>query len=163
MTRPGQKVSKRAAHKAAVAARKGPPIVKVCKNIGRRNALPFPPDFFAMARESEREGVLLSLIAKLPRTYRAETVDAEGNSIVVALKKSPRPTRGWDVLLPQGEGLHFATKREALKFIGLLTVEFERATQPENTEDELTEAARKAEMQPVSGLPTDAGGGPELP
>jgi hypothetical protein len=124
MARPAQRISKRAAHKAAVAARKDQPFVKLCKQ--RRNPLPFPSDFFAMAAESEREGVVLTRVSKKPVTFRAETTDDKGNPIVVALQKSPRPTRGWNVMLPQGEGLYFATRRKACKYIAdLQTVEIE--------------------------------------
>jgi hypothetical protein len=117
---PNKKISKRAAHKAAVEARKAQPFVKVCKNIGRRNALPFPPDFFAMASEEEREGVLLTRVSKKPPTFRAETTDDKGQLITVAIQKSPRPTRGWNVLLPKGERMYFATRRKALKWVSLL-------------------------------------------
>jgi hypothetical protein len=115
-----KKISKRAAHKAAVAARKTQPLTKVCKNIGRRNALPFPPDFFAMARENEREGVLLTKINRKPPTFKAETQDDEGNLIEVGLQKAAPPLRGWNVLLPKGERQYFRTRRVACKFIGLL-------------------------------------------
>lgn len=116
-----KKISKRAAHKAAVAARKDQPVVKLRKQ--RRNPPPFPSDFFAQSRESEREGVLLTQVSRKPPTYRAETVSDSGQPITVALQKSPRPTRGWNVLLPKGERMHFRTRRLACKFIGLLQAE----------------------------------------
>lgn len=116
MARPGQRVSKRAAHKAAVEARKDQPFVKLRKQ--RRNPLPFPSDFFAMARESEREGVLLTKVSTKPPTFRAETTDDQGNSIIVALQKAPKPMRGWTVMLPKGEGIFFKTRRAACKYIG---------------------------------------------
>lgn len=118
MARPGQQISKRAAHKAAVEARRDQPFVKLRKQ--RRNPLPFPTDFFAMARESEREGVLLTKVCRKPPTFKAETVDDEGNVVTVAIQKAPRLTRGWNVLLPKGERMYFATKRKACKFVGLL-------------------------------------------
>ena len=122
MSRPGQKIGKRAAHKAAVAARKDQPVVKLRKQ--RRNPLPFPSDFFAIARESEREGVLLTKVSRKPPTFRAETVDDKGNPIIVALQKAPKPMRGWTVMLPKGEGILFPTRRKACKYIGdLQTVE----------------------------------------
>ena len=126
-----QKISKRAAHKLAVAARKKAPIVKRRKQ--RRNALPFPSDFFTIARETEREGVLLTKVCKKPPTFRAESLDDQGNLITTALQKDPRPLRGYTVMLPGGIGHRFPTLRKACKFVGLL-----QAT--EATEDEATEA-----------------------
>ena len=117
---PPNRISKRAAHKAAVAARKDQPLVKLRKQ--RRNPLPFPSDFFAIARESEREGVLLTRVSRKPPTFRAETVDDNGNSIIVALQKAPRPMRGYTVLLPNGEGVVFPTRRKACKYIADLQV-----------------------------------------
>jgi len=116
MSRPGQQISKRAAHRAAVEARKDQPFVKLRKQ--RRNPLPFPKDFFAIAGENEREGVLLTKVSRKPPTFKAETTDDKGQPIVVALQKSPRPTRGWIVMLPKGEGLYFPTRRKACKYIG---------------------------------------------
>jgi len=122
MARPGQKISKRAAHRAAVEARKDQPFVKLRKQ--RRNPLPFPKDFFAMANEEEREGVLLTRVCKKPPTFRAETTDSKGQPIVVALQKAPRGSRGYTVMLPKGEGLYFPTRRKACKYIAdLETVE----------------------------------------
>ena len=135
MAKPGQRISKRAAHKAAVAARKDQPFVKLRKQ--RRKPLPFPSDFFAIARESEREGVLLTKVCRKPPTFRAETTDDQGNSIIVALQKTdPRMGRSWTVMLPQGEGFTFPTRRKALKYIAdLETVEVE-ATQIKEETDE---------------------------
>lgn len=120
MSRPGQVISKRAAHKAAVAARKDQPFVKVRKQ--RRNPLPFPSDFFAMARESEREGVLLTKVCKKPPTFKAESLDDAGNLVTVALQKLPRPMRGYTVMLPKGEGIVCQTLRKACKFVSTLQV-----------------------------------------
>jgi hypothetical protein len=75
-----------------------------------------------MACEEEREGVLLTKVSRKPPTFRAETTDDKGNSVIVALQKSPRPTRGWTVMLPNGEGLYFATRRKACKYIADLEV-----------------------------------------
>lgn len=118
----GPKLSKRAAHKALVESRKDQPFVKMCK-VGRRNALPFPKDFFTMARESEREGVLMTRVGKKPVTYRCETTDAKGNIITVGLQKLAPPLRGWSALLPKGVAFTFHTRRDALKFIGDLQTE----------------------------------------
>jgi hypothetical protein len=113
---PPKRISKRAAHKAAVEARRDQPFVKLRKQ--RRNPLPFPSDFFAVARESEREGVLLTKVCRKPPTFRAETVDDEGNQIVVALQKAPKGSRGYTVMLPKGEAVYFPTRRKACKYIG---------------------------------------------
>jgi hypothetical protein len=120
MARPAQRISKRAAHKAAVESRKDQPFVKLRKQ--RRNPMPFPSDFFAMAAESEREGVLLTLVCKKPRTFRAETTDDKGNSVIVALQKAAPPSRGYTVMLPDGNGVMFPTRRKALKYIADLEV-----------------------------------------
>ena len=123
---PPKRLSKRAAHRAAVEARRDQPVVKLRKQ--RRNPLPFPTDFFAIARESMREGVLLTKVSRKPPTFKAETLDEAGNRIVVALQKAPKPMRGWTVMLPKGEGLYFATRRKACKYIGdLQTTEVEAA------------------------------------
>lgn len=118
-----QKISKRAAHKALVEARKDLPFTKLRKlRKQRRKPLPFPTDFFAMAREQEREGVLMTRVSRKPSTFRCETTDDAGNTIEVALQAAPRGVRGWNVLLPKGGRQFFATRRKALKFIGLLQV-----------------------------------------
>ena len=108
-----QKISKRAAHKLAVASRKDLPFIKLRKK--SRKDQPFPSDFFAAAREQEREGVLLTRSSSKPPAFRAETTDDQGNPIVVMLRAAAKGLRGWDVLLPNGQGMFFATRRKACK------------------------------------------------
>lgn len=118
MARPGQKISKRAAHRAAVEARKTQPFVKRRKQ--RRNKLPFPLGFFAMAREQEREGVLMTQVQKKPARFFLEHEDANGVVINGALQALPKGRRGYTLMLPEG-GIHeFKTQRRALKFFSLL-------------------------------------------
>lgn len=131
------KLSKRAQHKADVEARKDLPFVKRRKQ--RRNKLPFPLGFFAMAREQEREGVLMTRVNKKPARFFLEHSDANGVVINGALQALPK---GYSLLLPDG-GIHeFKTQRKALKFFSRL---------------------QKLEEGELSALPTDAGAPPELP
>jgi hypothetical protein len=116
-----QKLSKRAQHKADVEARKDQPFVKRRKQ--RRNPLPFPEEFFALAGEHEREGVLLTRMSRRPPVFKCETLDDKGNNITVAMSKMTKPNRGWLVRMPAGEAHAFRTQRDALKFIGGLQVE----------------------------------------
>ncbi len=118
MARPGQRISKRAAHRAAVEARKDQPFVKRRKQ--RRNKLPFPFDFFAMARESEREGVLMTRVQRKPPRFYLEAYDGNGCTINGALQALPKGQRGYSLML-EGGGLHeFKTQRRALKFFSRL-------------------------------------------
>jgi len=118
MAQPGQKISKRARHRAAVEARKDQPVVKRRKQ--RRNPLPFPTGFFAMARENEREGVLMTRVQRQPARFFLEHFDASGVKIQGALQQLPKGTRGYDLML-EGGGVHsFKTQRRALKFFARL-------------------------------------------
>lgn len=123
MSRPGQRISKRAAHKAAVAARKakGDPIVKRAKQ--RRNPLPFPTEWFEGVKEMEREGVLMTRISRKPPVFKCETVDSNGKMVTTGLKKSAPPLRGYEVLLPKGEAIYCPTQRAALRIIASLETE----------------------------------------
>ena len=114
----GQKISKRAAHKAAVEARKTQPFVKRRK--ARKYKLSFPLDFFAMARESEREGVLMTRVQRKPARFFLESTDANGVVIQGALQALPKGRRGYTLML-EGGGIHeFKTQRRALKFFASL-------------------------------------------
>lgn len=132
MTRPGQRVSKRAAHKAAVAARKAANLPTVKRTKQRRNPTPFPTEWFEGVKETEREGVLVTRINRKPPTYKCETVDSNGLQVVTGLKKSAPPLRGYEVLLPKGESIYCKTKRAALRFIASLETEVHEPTPEED-------------------------------
>lgn len=115
MARPGQRVSKRAQHKLDVEARKDQPFVKRVK-VGRRKALPFPTEWFAMARELEREGVLLTRIGRKPPRYRMELPLDNGTVKAAMLIKAPKGNKGYHVVLDDaGNGYAAPTKRKAIK------------------------------------------------
>lgn len=121
MARYGQQtLSKRAQHKADVEARKDQPFVKRRKQ--RRNPLPFPFGFFAMARENEREGVLMTIVQKRPLSYMLEHVDANGVKVQGVLRKASKShkVRGWHLLVEGGNRKDFRTQRRALKFFSRL-------------------------------------------
>jgi hypothetical protein len=68
-------------------------------------------------------------VCKKPRTFRAETTDDKGNSVIVALQKAAPPSRGYTVMLPDGLGVMFPTRRKALKYIADLEVQATEATE----------------------------------
>lgn len=132
MARPGQRISKRAQHKLDVEARKDQPFVKRRKQ--RRNALPFPSDFFAMSRECEREGVLMTRVDRKPPSWMLEHMDANGAIIKGVLRDAKPGNRGYDLLL-EGGGLHmFKTRRQALQFFSRL-----QRVEPEDDSDRAAE------------------------
>jgi hypothetical protein len=115
---PIKRISKRAQHKLDVEGRKTLPFVKRRK--ARKYKLPFPTDFFAMAREQEREGVLMTRVNRVPARFFLEHEDANGEVIQGALQAKPKGQRGYTLLL-EGGGIHeFKTQRRALKFFASL-------------------------------------------
>jgi hypothetical protein len=113
------KLSKRAQHKADVEARKDQPFTKRRKQ--RRKPLPFPEDFFTMAREKEREGVLMTRVERKPPRWFLEHADANGVVINGALAANPKSREHGYTLMLEGGGIHeFKTQRKALAFFSRL-------------------------------------------
>lgn len=137
MARPGQRVSKRAQHKLDVEARKDQPFVKRRKP--RRKPLPFPTEWFAMAREFERDGVLLTRIGRKPPRYRMELPLDNGTVKAAMLIKAPKGNKGYHVVLDDvGNGYAAPTKRKAIKaFTELQSAEVVDVPHVDTPEEEL--------------------------
>jgi len=73
-----------------------------------------------MARECEREGVVMTQVQKKPARFFLESADINGVIINGALQALPKGQRGWSLMLTKG-GIHeFKTQRKALNFFSRL-------------------------------------------
>lgn len=78
---------------------------------------------FRVGTEEMHGDILLTRVERKPPTWKAETSDSKGQPVICALQKAPKGSRGFNVILPGGNLVGFATKRIALKFIAHLEAE----------------------------------------
>ena len=75
---------------------------------------------FRVGSEELHGDILLTRIKRKPPLWKVETYDSNGNKVECALSKAPKGIKGWEVILPKGEGARFRTKKQALAFITIL-------------------------------------------
>lgn len=77
--------------------------------------------------ETMEEEILITRILRKPPSYRLEYVRDDGKVMAAMLVKSPKGTKGYDVVLDGLNGFHAPTRRKALVAFGELHKTLEKA------------------------------------